>query len=794
MALSDLVDLTQIYISNTGTGPMLLGGAVVGFQGAEALTDGNLYSYSIRTNGRGFEAGQGYYNAADNTLSRGPHVSSNGGALISIPQNSQVAITVLSADLRSIMDGQGAAAAAGAQAGEAAANAVVAQVRAEKAMASALGVSATAENMGNFAGTLLPADATAKQLFQVLADNQGGLIFRDAAAFFASSRVDTPQIGQRLTSQNGLAWDIVQPDTGDFNHPVTGVGVSVVPVDGSLNLSAFIGEHDAATDCTDAITLWCSRMQALGVGGRAMGSFGFRGPLTVDLRHRLLDVKAEFTTLNESDVGMDMNLLYARLSGDWRVVCGEGTATSAINYATYRQNTAIRAYNSARCTVESLRAFGAKRRGVAIVGNSGEGIAGNSNLSSFQFIQSQSCGVDNSFMDQAPTSITLTGSVGSSVQNTELVFQTVPETLDEYDVIRINGEPLLVTEIDRVARKVTCWPRLRDVTLSPARFIIGSGVSLEGVDANLVNIGTIDCTHGGTPLYFRAMFGASVGQIHGASHTYTLRIGRRHNASCHGLIVGGCYREAIGREVLEVANIPNGFYTVGYGTTVYAEVEKMVPVGLENGLTWAQKTRTQDLGHTGDVRHFRQSVGSPNNNFGYYHVHRTLPTQASAGYLLLTRNGEGAQRISGTLTGGRGVSSAGNHGFRLDFNIQVPSNAAAPSVTWNATSSVSTVRLCTVVVDGVQWVAVDLTTSGLANANLTFTGQAQDTFFDEVSFVATAQASSPGRITSGHSFMSGAAHISPSGPHADDSAAASAGVQIGEVYRRPSGTVVWRQA
>lgn len=620
------------------------------------------------------------------------------------------------------------------------------------------------------------------------------LSFDSIEAFF-SSDMPIPQLsGARAISKDGCAWDIVASGTGDFDHPVTGAGVRVVPVSGFLSLSAFIGEHDATTDCTDAITMWCDRMQALGVGGRAQGLFGFRGPLNVDLRHRIIEAKAEFTSLNTSDVGMDMNLLYARISGDWRVVCGEGTADSASNYATYRQVTAIRAYNSARCTVESLRAFGAKRRGIAITGGSSAEPNGNSNLSSFQLLQSQSCGVDSPWMDQTPTSITLTGSVGSSNQGTELVFPNIHEYLSVDDIIRINEEPLLITAIDRATRKVTCWPRLRDVTLSPARFIVGSGVSLEGADANLVNIGTIDCTYGATPLYFRALYSASVGQIHGATHTYSLRIGRRHTDSCHGLIVGGCYREAKGREVLEVSNIPNGFYSVGYGTDVHAQVEKLVPVGLEQSLTWEQKTQTQNLGFGGDVRFYRQSTGIRDNTFGFHHSMRTLSTQTSAGYLLLTKYGADARRITGTLSGGRGSSSVGNQGFSIELNIQAASTSANPSVTWTGTSSSGSVRLVVVTVGGEKWVAVDLTTNNIANGSIWFTGRAQEEFFSEQQFVASASASNLERLTSGHSFMSGAAHLSPPGPYPSDSAAASSGVQVGEIYRQPSGSVVWRQA
>lgn len=41
--------------------------------------------------------------------------------------------------------------------------------------------------------------------------------------------------------------------------------------------------------------------------------------------------------------------------------------------------------------------------------------------------------------------------------------------------------------------------------------------------------------------------------------------------------------------------------------------------------------------------------------------------------------------------------------------------------------------------------------------------------------------------------VSGRVPSSADGPYADDAAAAAAGIQIGEIYRKTGGTVVWRQ-
>lgn len=168
MPLSTLVDCTQIYVSSTGTGPLTLGAAVTGFQGREVLTDGALYSYRILTGGAAYEFGQGNFIASTNTLTRSPLGSSDGGAAISVPVNAQVAITVLSEDLRNIIYGQAAAAEAGAEAGADAATVIANEVRSEKANASALGVSSSANDMGIFTGSIISDNGTVKEALQAL--------------------------------------------------------------------------------------------------------------------------------------------------------------------------------------------------------------------------------------------------------------------------------------------------------------------------------------------------------------------------------------------------------------------------------------------------------------------------------------------------------------------------------------------------------------------------------------------------------------------------------------------------
>ena len=99
MVQSTLVDLTKLQILSVGTGILQLGAAVPGFRGQEALTDGAPYSYSIQQ-GSNYELGQGTYNLAAATLTRGVIVSSAGGGPIALTPNAILTFTVFAVDLR----------------------------------------------------------------------------------------------------------------------------------------------------------------------------------------------------------------------------------------------------------------------------------------------------------------------------------------------------------------------------------------------------------------------------------------------------------------------------------------------------------------------------------------------------------------------------------------------------------------------------------------------------------------------------------------------------------------------
>ena len=99
MTLSTLVDLTKVTILSVGTGPLLLGAAVPGFRGQEALVTGNLYTYSIQQ-GANYELGTGTYDGGAGTLTRGVILSSYGNAAIPLTPNGICTFTVMAADLR----------------------------------------------------------------------------------------------------------------------------------------------------------------------------------------------------------------------------------------------------------------------------------------------------------------------------------------------------------------------------------------------------------------------------------------------------------------------------------------------------------------------------------------------------------------------------------------------------------------------------------------------------------------------------------------------------------------------
>ncbi|AOR76349.1 GDSL-type esterase/lipase family protein [Novosphingobium resinovorum] len=108
---STLVDLVKITSNSTGTGAITLGSSVAGYRGFEALTNGEVYSYSIQ-DGDAWEFGRGTFMSATGQFIRTPIDSSDGGAAINLRQNAQIAFVALSEDLDAVQLSNAAVAAA----------------------------------------------------------------------------------------------------------------------------------------------------------------------------------------------------------------------------------------------------------------------------------------------------------------------------------------------------------------------------------------------------------------------------------------------------------------------------------------------------------------------------------------------------------------------------------------------------------------------------------------------------------------------------------------------------------
>lgn len=93
-----LVNRAKMTTATTGTGTILLGSAVAGFQGFldAGVLDLDTVRYVIE-DGDNWEIGTGVYNL--DTLSRGPTESSNGGAAINLSGDAVVYVTATERDI-----------------------------------------------------------------------------------------------------------------------------------------------------------------------------------------------------------------------------------------------------------------------------------------------------------------------------------------------------------------------------------------------------------------------------------------------------------------------------------------------------------------------------------------------------------------------------------------------------------------------------------------------------------------------------------------------------------------------
>lgn len=89
-------DRVKVRSQTTGTGTLALGSSVAGFQGFEAVGDGNECYYGIEDAAGNWEVGLGTYTSAGNTLSRDTVIgSSNSNALVNFPHGGKTVFTTL---------------------------------------------------------------------------------------------------------------------------------------------------------------------------------------------------------------------------------------------------------------------------------------------------------------------------------------------------------------------------------------------------------------------------------------------------------------------------------------------------------------------------------------------------------------------------------------------------------------------------------------------------------------------------------------------------------------------------
>lgn len=87
--------------------------------------------------------------------------------------------------------------------------------------------------------------------------NAAPFAMKDPPAFFAMT---TLILGARYWAKTGEAWDIVAPGAGDFNHPVTGLGVSVAVQGGKVPLTAWPIDVRYGVNTSSAAMTWPSDM------------------------------------------------------------------------------------------------------------------------------------------------------------------------------------------------------------------------------------------------------------------------------------------------------------------------------------------------------------------------------------------------------------------------------------------------------------------------------------------------------------------------------------------------------
>lgn len=165
---STLVNLVKIAAASTGSGAIRLGTPAEGYRGIEALTNGDVYSYSIQRQSV-WEFGRGTFLSSGPEMTRTPIASSDGGTAVNVQIGDMIAFVALADDFASTADMEAAnaaaaaASAAGAAASDAATEAVLAAQTAAAAV-TALSASDGAAQVGSADGTTVQGALNARPL------------------------------------------------------------------------------------------------------------------------------------------------------------------------------------------------------------------------------------------------------------------------------------------------------------------------------------------------------------------------------------------------------------------------------------------------------------------------------------------------------------------------------------------------------------------------------------------------------------------------------------------------------
>ncbi len=559
---------------------------------------------------------------------------------------------------------------------------------------------------------------------------------------------------------------------------------------------------DGVTDDTDAILAWASYLlnHVKEVNGQCAGTFAIQGGIDLYLNSTRIDWAAIFVTTTVTEIGVRFFANWVQWTGRLRVECGPGTNTLE-NFLACRQQIGIQFIDGSRSDVAQLEAVGTQRCGIQFLGGTNTPLNGSSNMGYYAYLGANSCGTSELYFNQIPTSVTNTGGSGSAAQRCTVVFpSTLPPNLQSGDMIIVNGKTMFIYTVDQNTNTVVCFGNADDTSLTEVRFIIGQGVLLQGNNANLIRIGVIDTRRSGVGYQCQMLYGPVVDVLHSANVYYALAIGGGtsiNSANINGY-VGMVYREGDSRHAIEIATAAHGWRLgVGSGNNPI-QLDKIRPTGSFSA-DFRIRTQTQMLAHTDDVRFNSIELSSVDTlggslSTGSQHLRKYIGSPGSGNRYLLICPANSWSSIDGRFYGKRPSSSQREH---ASVDVIISGRATnTPACMWESFSILNDIRLVQLTYNGGSYYAIDGGASAVNNfAACVFTGFASPEASSVWQWVAEGSVSDvvSAAVTGFHK-MSSSVLLAPPGPYADDTAAAAAGVGIGELYRVTGGAISWRQA